>query len=79
MNCSFCTSSPNELKFKRSSKIYYIPNPADVSFETLECYKNNNPINDLFFAMSHGVHRGILKKGKFDKRALFVQELKKKN
>jgi glycosyltransferase involved in cell wall biosynthesis len=79
MNCSFCTSSPNELKFKRSSKIYYIPNPADVSFETLECYKNNNPINDLFFAMSHGVHRGILKKGKFDKRALFVQELKNKN
>ena len=79
MNCSFCTSSPNELKFKRSSKIYYIPNPADVSFETLECYKNNNPINDLFFAMSHGVHRGILKKGKFDKRALFVQKLKNKN
>ena len=79
VNCSFCTSSPDELKFKRSSKIYYIPNPADISFETLKCYKNNNPINDLFFAMSHGVHRGILKKGKFDKRTIFIQELKNKN
>ena len=79
MNCSFCTTSPTELKFERLSKVYYIPNPADISFETLECYKNNNQINDLFFAMSHGVHRGILKKGKFDKRAIFIQDLKDKN
>ena len=29
--------------------------------------------------MSHGVHRGILKKGKFDKRSIFIQNLKKLN
>ena len=79
MDSSFCTTSPEKLKFEKLSKVYYIPNPADISFETLECYKNENPINDLFFAMSHGVHRGKLKKGKFDKRAIFIQELKNKN
>ena len=79
MDCSFCTTSPDELKFKPKNKVYFIPNPADISFETLECYKNNNPINDLFFAMSHGVHRGILKRGKFDKRTIFIKKLKEKN
>ena len=27
--------------------------------------------------MSHGVHRGVLKKGKFDERELFIENLKK--
>ena len=29
--------------------------------------------------MSHGVHRGSLKKGKYDNRELFINKLKKKN
>jgi hypothetical protein len=33
---------------------------------------------DLFFAMSHGVHRGKLKKGKYDEREKFLDELKRK-
>ncbi len=79
MDCSFCTTSPDVLNIKTKKKIYYIPNPADISFETLECYKNKNQVNDLFFAMSHGVHRGILKKGKFDKRSIFIENLKDAN
>ncbi len=79
MDCSFCTTHPKELKIDKSNKVYYMPNPADISFETLKCYENNNQTNDLFFAMSHGVHRGILKRGKFDKRAIFLQNLKDKN
>ena len=51
-----------------------MPNPADSSFETLKCYDNKYPIYDLFFAMSHGVHRGILKKGKFDQRSLIIND-----
>ena len=27
--------------------------------------------------MSHGVHRGVLKKGKFDEREIFIEKLKK--
>ena len=34
--------------------------------------------NDLFFAMSHGVHRGKLKKGKYDDRERILDELEKK-
>ena len=30
---------------------------------------------DIFFALSHGVHRGILKTGKYDDRAVFVKKL----
>ena len=29
----------------------------------------------MFFALSHGVHRGILKTGKYDDRASFVKKL----
>ncbi len=33
----------------------------------------------FFFAMSHGVHRGVLKKGKFDERENFVNQIIKEN
>jgi len=79
MDCSFCTTSPDALSFPKKYKIFYIPNPADSSFENLKCYDNKHPIFDLFFAMSHGVHRGILKKGKFDQRSSIIDELIDKN
>ena len=79
MDCNFCTTSPHVLSLPKKYKIFYIPNPADISFETLKCYENKYSIYDLFFAMSHGVHRGILKKGKFDKRSIFLSKLLDKN
>ena len=79
MDCNFCTTSPDLLSFPKNNKVYYIPNPSDTSFETKKCFKNTQPIYDVFFAMSHGVHRGILKKGKFDKRTVFIDKLIKKN
>ena len=30
----------------------------------------------MFFALSHGVHRGVLKTGKIDDRILFLNDLK---
>ena len=79
MDCSFCTTSPEILKFSKKNKVFFIPNPSDISFETLRCYQNKHPIKDLFFAMSHGVHRGILKKGKYDERLSVIDQLIKKN
>ena len=32
---------------------------------------------DVFFALSHGVHRGVLKSGKFDDRSVFINDLMK--
>ena len=77
LDATFLTTCPSVLK-KKINNSYYIPNPSDQSFETLENYKNNCDF-DVFFAMSHGVHRGGLKKGKIDKRELFINKLKKLN
>jgi len=75
---SFCTTDPSSLKISKDINIYYLPNPVDKSFERLHNYRNSNFNNDVFFAMSHGVHRGILKKGKFDQRENFINRLIKK-
>ena len=75
MDANFLTTSPDAIDFNLKNS-YFLPNPADSSFEILDNYKTN-PENDLFFAMSHGVHRGILKKGKTDNREIFLKKLVK--
>ena len=75
MDCTFLTTSPDALDFKIENS-FFIPNPSDHSFEILNNY-NEDPEYDLFFAMSHGVHRGVLKKGKLDKREVFLKKLLK--
>jgi len=79
IDASFCTTDPKVLNFKKKYKVFYMPNPVDVSFENLKAYENKNSEYDLFFAMSHGVHRGRLKKGKFDQREVFLNKLIKCN
>jgi glycosyltransferase involved in cell wall biosynthesis len=78
VDANFLTTSPTALKFlPKNIKNYFIPNPVDESFETLNNF--NEPCNvDVFFALSHGVHRGILKRGKNDDRNYFLRELYKK-
>ena len=72
---SFCTTDPKSLNMPADKNIFYLPNPVDTSFERLHNYRNSNFNNDVFFAMSHGVHRGVLKKGKFDARENFINKL----
>ena len=79
MDYSFCTTDPKSLKFNKKYNISFIPNPVDQSLDDMKVFENDNPEFDLFFAMSHGVHRGVLKKGKFDKRELFINNLISKN
>ena len=74
---TFLTSSPSALS-KKIKNSYFMPNPSDESFEILKNYQHKCE-NDVFFAMSHGVHRGELKKGKFDNREFFINKLKKLN
>ena len=78
MDANFCTTDPKVLKFSKNASINFMPNPVDKSFEILKNYKNKNLKNDVFFAMSHGVHRGILKSGKFDERENLLNKLIKK-
>ena len=77
MDASFCTTDPKTLKISKKVPLYYMPNPVDESFETLKNYEKNFLSGDVFFAMSHGVHRGVLKKGKFDERENFISNLQR--
>ena len=75
-DANFITTSPDVLNFLPKNKLsLFMPNPTDHSFEVLNNFNNNSCSMDVFFALSHGVHRGILKKGKYDERADFVNRL----
>jgi hypothetical protein len=75
IDANFITTSPDVLKFLPNHiNNYFIPNPVDKSFETLDNF--SKPCNvDVFFALSHGVHRGVLKTGKKDDRNYFLKQL----
>ena len=75
VDSTFLTTSPNVLSFLNNKNSYYIPNPSDKSFETLNNYNKSCNV-DVFFALSHGVHRGVLKSGKTDDRILFLNKLR---
>ena len=77
IDATFLTTDPNSLSYKIENS-HFIPNPCDHSFETLKNYEHECE-NDVFFAMSHGVHRGALKKGKTDNREIFINKLISKN
>ena len=75
IDANFLTTSPTVLDFlSKKNNNYFIPNPSDPSFETLNNYEHNCN-TDVFFALSHGVHRGKLKVGKYDDRAIFLEKL----
>ena len=56
-------------------RIYYIPNPVDESFETLNVFKNKTFSRDLFFAMRSWCSSWNFEKRKFDVRENFINEL----
>jgi len=75
IDANFLTTSPDVLNFlSKKVKNYFIPNPADYSFETLNNFKHECS-NDVFFALSHGVHRGSLKMRTSDDRERFLLKL----
>jgi|TARA_B110000444_G_scaffold260738_1_gene309017 glycosyltransferase involved in cell wall biosynthesis len=79
IDANFLTTSPDVLNFLPQKKSnYFIPNPVDSSFETLSNFERSCGV-DVFFALSHGVHRGVLKRGKADDRNYFLNELLKKS
>ena len=78
IDSNFITTDPSVLKFlPQNKKNFFIPNPVDSSFETLNNFNNKNCNVDVFFALSHGVHRGVLKGGKVDDRYKFLEKLVK--
>ena len=73
---NFITTDPHVLN-KQNIKInnlHFFFIPVDKNIECFDVYKMN-PAMDLFYAMSHGVNRAKLKKGKTDDRIIFLNKL----
>jgi glycosyltransferase involved in cell wall biosynthesis len=73
---TFITTHPNVFKKRDNSikNLHFLFIPVDRNIESYEVYKLN-PRKDLFYAMSHGVNRAKLKKGKSDNRIHFLNNL----
>ena len=75
LDANFLTTSPEAVNLlSKKVKNYFIPNPSDSSMEILNNFKKDCS-NDVFFALSHGVHRGQLKNRSTDDREKFIKDL----
>ena len=76
---TFITTHPDELSKQDKSikNIHFFFVPVDKNIEFFDVYKLN-PQKDLFYAMSHGVNRAVLKEGTEDDRINFLNKLVKK-
>ena len=73
---TFITTAPSVFKKHNNDlkNLHYIFIPVDRNIECYDVYKLK-PENDIFYAMSHGVNRAYLKKGKSDSRSFFLDGL----
>ena len=75
---NFITTHPSVIKNKMNSdNFHFFFVPVDKNIECFDVF-NMKPKKDLFYAMSHGVNRAILKKGTEDSRVHFLDKLVKK-
>jgi len=76
---NFITTHPEVLSKQKINikNIHFLFIPVDKNIECYDVFKLN-PSKDLFYAMSHGVNRAYLKKGKIDERVIFLNKLIKK-
>ncbi len=76
---NFITTDPKVFlrQNKKVTNLHFFFVPVDKNIECFDVYKLK-PNKDLFYAMSHGVNRAILKKGKIDERINFLNSLIKR-
>jgi len=77
---NFITTHPDVTNKQKINikNLHFFFIPVDKNIECYDVFKLN-PSKDLFYAMSHGVNRASLKKGKIDERVVFLNNLLKKN
>ena len=76
---NFITTDPSILRKQNINikNLHFIFVPVDKNIECFDVSKKK-PLKDIFYAMSHGVNRAVLKKGKNDSRIHFLNKLVKK-
>ena len=76
----FITTDVNNIETSiPKKKLNFIPVPASSISENLNLHKIKNHEYDIFYAVSHGVNRGDLKKNKIDERYNFLKSLMRKS
>jgi hypothetical protein len=75
LNKIFITSNPEGLNKKYGDKFKYIQYPVDKKIDYLKSYLKKDKNIDVFYAVSHGINRGVLKKGRIDERDAFIKFL----
>ena len=75
VNKIYITSDVAALNIKYGKKFSYIQYPVHKKIDYLKSFNNPKKKIDVFFATSHGINRGILKKGKRDERYDFINYL----
>ena len=77
IDCYFITTHPRDISetIINKKKINFLPMLVDENIENLHLFEIKNKFKDLFFAISHGVNFGKLKKNKIDEREIFVNKL----
>ena len=73
---NFVTTHPSVISNQKINikNLHFFFVPVDKNIECYDVFKLN-PSKDLFYAMSHGVNRATLKKGKTDERIIFLDKL----
>ena len=73
---NFITTEPKVFLRQNNSvkNIHFFFVPVDKNIERYDVF-NLKPRKDIFYAMSHGVNRATLKKGKIDERINFLNTL----
>jgi glycosyltransferase involved in cell wall biosynthesis len=76
----FVTTDKNNIHTSiPKNKLNFIPVPCSYVSENLNLHQTRNHEFDIFYAVSHGVNRGILKKNKTDERYNFLKSLMSKS
>ncbi len=76
-DANFVTTSVDKLDFASPDRTFFIPNPIDPSIDVYKNFLSDKEI-DMFIAISHGQHRGILKRDFVDDRVKLIDKLTNK-
>ena len=77
LNNIFISSHPSKLKKQDIlNKIKFIPYPVNKKIDYLKSFNFKQKKTNVFFALSHGQNRGVLKIGKKDEREVFLEKVR---
>lgn len=72
----FVTSDPKIIPSYYRYKFCFIPYPVHKKIDFLKSYSQKRKKYDVFFALSHGQNRAVLKKGRVDEREKLIKKIK---